>query len=557
MHRTKPSSRWHLSPGQQAIRRAADPGAPTPMLVASALRILGAGGWSMFVLELHFDGKGQTEGYRVVQAWPADIPAQTAAVPSRSASRDGRAVDWIDERLLPQLGAILQSGRPGRILHHSAQAGRWLDIQAGPSRDRATPGLLVFCNDVTSRERLVADLHLREQVACKEADRLRRENQMKDDFVHMLVHEIRNPLAPINSAAETLSTFQDGPPVVRQCAQIVRRQIGHLSRLVEDITDLRKIEQGVLAIDPHPVDLAALLTEAIEQVQARIQQKGQHLEIVGPPTPLILRADPRRIVQVMSNLLTNAIRYTPAEGRIQVRLGTSGQVAVISVRDSGIGMSQELIERVFDRYVRGEGAAESAQEGLGIGLTLVRALVGLHHGSVRATSAGPGLGSEFIVELPLPEDTEATTCESGMPAPAPLLLVVDDNRDAADALVLLLELHGFHAMAAYDGPSALALAQQRRPAVCIVDLLMPGMNGIQVEKKLREIPGLSAVTVVALTGLVPSAQPGASTSPGFDYTFRKPIDGAQLIALLSEILHPHRGSGANEGTRALAAGSFF
>lgn len=361
---------------------------------------------------------------------------------------------------------------------------------------------------------------------------LRNEIRCNDDFITTLVHELRNPLAPIKTAAQTLAAKESRNAQARRCVQIILRQASHLSHLIDDMTDLRKIHSGILTIEPDIVDLNALVREAIEQVQPLIEQQGHVLKVSEPATPLRIHADPSRIVQIFSNLLTNAARYTPAGGSIDVTIANKDGHAVVSVKDNGIGIGAQLLARAFHPYVRGPEASASAQEGFGIGLALVKSLVDLHHGKVSVHSAGQGCGSEFVVELPLHASSHAETLEPPEAKAAPLVLIVDDNRDSADSMGMLLEMYGYETFIAYSGASAIEFALARPPEVAIIDMLMPDMNGDQVVRQLRQQQALRHTTFIALTGMNERLHRNALEQAGFDHVFTKPVDVPQLLKLL-------------------------
>lgn len=358
---------------------------------------------------------------------------------------------------------------------------------------------------------------------------LQNDVRCKDDFITMLVHELRNPLAPIKTAAQTLAAKEVRHSQDKRSIQIILRQASHLSRLIDDMTDLRKIQCGVLNVEPETVDVRTLVREAIEQVQPLIDQQGHALRVSEAPSPLEIHADPRRIIQIFSNLLTNAARYTPPGGLIEVETAGAAGRAVVTVRDNGFGMSPEFLGQAFNAYTRGIDAQKGAQEGFGIGLTLVKSLVDMHHGQLHASSGGLGRGCEFTVEFPLHLDSDCHDAKG-----RPLILVADDNRDTADSMGMLLEMHGYETMSAYSGSDALEKAQTRPPAVCIVDMLMPDMNGDQVVRQLRKRQELGQTVFVALTGMNERMHGAALAQAGFDHVFSKPIDTEQLLRLLDD-----------------------
>jgi PAS domain S-box-containing protein len=394
----------------------------------------------------------------------------------------------------------------------------------------------------------VQDITAREEAerALREADR------RKDEFLAMLAHELRNPLAPILSAVEVLERLD--PRQTEQAAKsraIVARQVQHMKRLLDDLLDISRVSQGKIQLNKAPVELGSLLLQAVEISRPVLAEKRHMLSLALAPEPLALQADPTRLVQVFANLLNNAAKYTDSGGHIALAVSTEGDEAVVCVRDDGMGMSPELLARAFDLFVQETRSLDRSQGGLGVGLTMVRTLVKMHGGSVSAASDGPGRGSEFVVRLPLASEAEASA-----PASAPLatgarerslrVLVVDDNVDAAGSIGVLLEQMGHEVMVAYDGPGALAAAAVVAPELVLLDIGLPGMDGYAVAEQLRGA-GHDRATLVALTGYGQEEHLRRSKEAGFDRHLVKPLDFDALGEVAAQAAARRTSSGAAQG----------
>jgi two-component system CheB/CheR fusion protein len=406
-----------------------------------------------------------------------------------------------------------------RLLH------TWSDFQ----RDAADKviGMRGTCQDITERTRAEQEL--------READR------RKDEFLAMLSHELRNPLAPILNAVEILN--QAGPrdyDLMLQYRTVIARQVQHMKRLLDDLLDVSRVSQGKIQLQKQPVELGALLLQAVEVSRPLIAEKRQQLSLAMAHELLPLQADPTRLIQVFANLLNNAAKYTDPGGNIMLALSAENGEAVVKVRDDGTGMSPDLMARAFDLFVQETRSLDRAQGGLGIGLTMVRTLVKMHGGSVRAFSDGPGRGSEFVVRLPLavpvatPVAREAPVSAKIGTGSALRVLVVDDNADAAQALQHLLKLLGHDVMLAHDGPGALIVAAQLRPDLVLLDIGLPGMDGYAVAARLREA-GHDKAALVALTGYAQDEDLRRSSRAGFDRHMVKPVDVGALRRLTAEV----------------------
>lgn len=368
----------------------------------------------------------------------------------------------------------------------------------------------------------------------------------KDEFLAMLGHELRNPLSPIVTALQLMKLRGNATTTREQ--QVIERQVEHLVRLVDDLLDISKITRGKVELRRETVELAEVIAKAVEMASMLFEQRSHLLSIDVPRKDLLWEGDPVRLAQVVANLLTNAARYTPRGGDIKLFAGRVGSEIVIRVRDNGMGISAEMLPRVFDLFVQGKQSADRAEGGLGIGLTLVKTLVGLHGGSVVATSPGLGGGSEFIIRLPAAPAAAVgiSAAHNGtpshfMPAAATRrVLLVDDNLDAADLLAEALREAGHQVEVANDPVVALEAAARFHPEVAILDIGLPVMDGYELAARLHALPALASCRLIALTGYGQEHDRARSQSGGFERHLVKPVDLDQLMSLVAE---PARATG--------------
>lgn len=376
--------------------------------------------------------------------------------------------------------------------------------------------------DVTERRQLV--------------DALKQADQRKDEFLAMLAHELRNPLAPINTAAQMLRLAGDPMPSVARASEIIGRQVGHLTRLVDDLLDVSRVTRGLVELDLGPVDVRAVISAATEQVRPLIQSRGHELNTSMGAGPFTVEGDYHRLVQIVSNLLNNAAKYTPQGGRIEVRLGLDEAQVVIEVRDNGVGIEADLLPGVFELFTQAERTPDRAQGGLGIGLALVRKMVQLHHGEIHAASPGINRGSTFTVRLPQSKQ-RLLEAESLKRAPSATsrrkVLVVDDNADAAETLAEVLHLVGHDVQVAYNAVAALSLAANGAAwDTFVLDIGLPEMTGYELGRRIRECPGLESAMLIALTGYGQPHDRTIAKSVGFDHHLVKPADVGRLLEIL-------------------------
>ncbi|MFL6193937.1 MAG: ATP-binding protein [Thermoanaerobaculia bacterium] len=385
--------------------------------------------------------------------------------------------------------------------------------------------------DVTEQRKLEEELRRR-------AEELVGADRRKDQFLAMLAHELRNPLAPIRNAVELMRQVETVDPTFQPSREMVERQVKHLARLVDDLLDVSRITHGSIRLRKEVVDLGAIVQRAVDGVRPLIESRGHELEVELPDEPVRLEADPTRLEQVISNLLNNAAKYTMPNGHIWLTACREGDDALVRVRDTGIGVPPDVLDRVFEPFVQqNEESLARSEGGLGVGLTLVRSLVEMHGGRVDAHSAGLGQGSEFVIHLParLPAEAEMPAPAASPAAPArPLrVMVVEDNIDAAESLVSLLRLWNHDVSVAHDGPAALDVARVHQPEVVLLDIGLPGLDGYQVARRLRDELGLDHTLLVAMTGYGQPEDRRRSQEAGIHHHFVKPVEPLVLRNLLA------------------------
>ncbi len=437
--------------------------------------------------------------------------------------------DHLDEE--PQ---ILRRIRQGEVIEHydtvrRRKDGSLIDISLTVSPMRDDSGRVVgaskVARDITERRR--------SEQAVRESDR------HKDEFLAMLAHELRNPLAPIRNALQILRLTRADDEAARAATQVMERQVAQMVRLVDDLLDVSRISRGRIELRRAPVELAFVVQQAVDAVRPVYAAKGIELSVALPPQTIVLDADAVRLTQVVGNLLNNAGKFTPAGGRVDIATERDGDEAVIRVRDNGIGIAAEGLARIFDMFVQEDTSLERSGGGLGIGLTLVKNLAALHGGTVQVASDGVGRGSEFVVRLPIAADAVVPAAPAPPTPPASVVprrvLVVDDNRDAAESLSVLLELSGHEARMAHDGLDAVAAAAVFQPDLVLLDIGLPRLNGYDAARRLRGQPGGQGMVLVALTGWGQQEDRQKSSDAGFDAHLVKPVDPQALVKLLAEL----------------------
>ncbi|MFC5477274.1 ATP-binding protein [Massilia suwonensis] len=370
-------------------------------------------------------------------------------------------------------------------------------------------------------------------------EELQEANHRKDEFLAMLAHELRNPLAPISAAAQVLRLAPNHPDKVRQYSEVISRQVNHMTTLVNDLLDVSRVTRGMVQLEKAPVDVKSVVTSAAEQVHPLLESGRHTLALQLGSAPASVLGDRARLIQVTANLLANAAKYTPPRGHITLALEVENGVVRIAVRDDGNGIEPALLPHIFDLFVQGKRTPDRAQGGLGLGLALVKNIVGMHGGQVAAHSDGPGTGSTFTVELPAAAQLPRPDAPAGSDTPPAVralrILLVDDNVDAAATLSALLDAAGHRVQAINDPREALDAALADPPEVFILDIGMPLIDGHALARQLRAQPTLAGALYVALTGYGQGSDRESSRQAGFDRHFVKPVEAARLLSTLAQV----------------------
>jgi PAS domain S-box-containing protein len=489
----------------------------------------------------------------------ARLATLTAALPALlfSTTADGR-IDYVNDRFFEYSG--IERDTPlapawQRIVHpedlprvlaswdESVRSGRDLNIECRLQRaDGVFRWFKGYATQLCDERRGVCkwlgvalDIHDQKKAEAELQDA----NRRKNEFLAMLAHELRNPLAPIRNSAHILQMLSVGEPRLKTTTEMIGRQVNHMARLIDDLLDVARITQGKITLRRAPLELAPLLYNAVEAVRPFIDARGQELRIEAPPEPLYLEADATRLTQVVSNLLSNASKYTDAGGRIALSAKADGDEVVVCVSDNGIGIAPELMPHLFDPFTQSDRSLDRSQGGLGIGLSLVKRLVEMHGGRVDPKSAGLGQGSSFTVRLPalpaerMPRHLAQQPLPGAPPSATPLrVLVVDDNVDAEQSVSLLMRLEGHEVRAAHDGLEAVREAAAFRPDVVLLDIGLPGMTGYEVARRLREMPQARDAALVAVTGYGQAEDRQQALDAGFQHHLVKPVEPSALIQLI-------------------------
>jgi PAS domain S-box-containing protein len=400
-----------------------------------------------------------------------------------------------------------------------------VEISLSPIPD--DQGILIasIVRDVTERRRMEQDL--------------RDANRKKEEFLATLAHELRNPLAPIRNGLQLMKLAKNNADTVEQARTMMERQLGHMVRLVDDLLDVNRINLGKLELRKERVELASVVQEAVETSLPLVEMYGNELTVTLSPEPIYLDADLTRLAQVFSNLLNNAAKYSEPGGRVWLSAERQGNDVVVTVKDTGAGIPAEMLPKVFEMFTQVDRTLDRSQAGLGIGLSLVKALVEMHEGVVEARSDGLGKGSEFVVRLPasvekLVQAMQSASTQQKREAKY-RILVVDDNRDTAGSLAMILQMMGNDTRTAYDGEEAVAAASEFQPDVILLDLDLPKLNGYEVCRRIRKQPGGKELVIIAQTGYGQAEDRRRTHEAGFDYHIVKPLDPDALMDLLAEL----------------------
>ena len=485
------------------------------------------------VIEMIFDADSRPADYRFLEVNPA-FEKHTGLVDA-AGRRMREMVPNHDAHWFEIFGRVAVTGEPIRFVNQAtALENRWFDVYAFRLGDAASRKVALLFNDITFRKKAE---HERERLVGQ----LREQDVRKDEFLATLAHELRNPLAPIHNGLELMKLASNDGETSEKVRAMMERQVGHMVRLIDDLLDLSRINQGKLELKKERLELSAVVKNAVETSRPLIEQMGHDLSLAAPPEPIYVDADMTRLSQVVSNLLNNAAKYTERGGRIRLSTERLGSEVVLTVQDNGVGIPANMLTEVFEMFTQVERSLERSRGGLGIGLSLVKRLVELHGGSVEARSGGDDRGSTFVLRLPaaLPvtgerrgeDETESERSESGL-----RILVVDDNQDAATSLALLLKIMGNETRTAHDGLEALAVAAGFRPEVTLLDIGMPKLNGYEVCRRIRQQAWGEGMVLIALTGWGQEEDRRRSMAAGFDAHLVKPVDLPVLEKLLAGCL---------------------
>lgn len=467
-----------------------------------------------------------------------DLGAGAVFIPEELVLQDDKhgLSDWLSDQPPWSDLPLLVLARPGAdsdtVARAMDQLGNVTVIER-PTRVAALVSAIRTALRARQRQYQIRDYlaeRLRSEAQLREAD------QRKDEFLAILAHELRNPLAPIRNSLHILKLTAGEDSTAGRLHEMMERQVNHMVRLVDDLMEVSRITRGKIELRTERVEVASVVQNAVETSRPLIEGANHDLTVELPSEPLTVDADPVRLAQVFANLLNNAAKYTDTSGKIWLTLVREGDQAIVSVRDNGTGIPPEMLPRVFELFTQVDPKAGRAQSGLGIGLTLVKRLAEMHGATVEARSEGLGKGSEFIVRLPLANGVPAT----GTHRHGPLgslrklrrILVVDDNRDAAISLGMLLKLLGAEVQIEHSGAAALEAVKTYRPAVVLLDISMPDMDGYEVARRIRKQPELRHLTLIALSGRGQREDRRLSELAGFDSHLVKPADIGALETLL-------------------------
>ncbi len=421
-------------------------------------------------------------------------------------------------------GKIALTGEPVRFENSAKELQRWYDVYAYRIGRPESRQVAILFSDITERRRIEQEL--------------RDANQTKDEFLATLAHELRNPLAPIRNSLQILRMTAGSDPTAEGVCEMLERQVNHMVRLVDDLLEVSRISRGLIELRTEETDLATVLRTALETSRPLIEAAEHQLAITIPAQPIVLHGDTVRLSQIFANLLNNAAKYTDRNGQIWLSARRDGSQVIVSVRDSGIGISASMLPKVFEMFAQADRSTDRSQGGLGIGLTLVKRLVEMHGGTISAESGGLGQGSEFTVRLQVVDAQRHETSQPSVTQKHSTLaqrraLVVDDNQDAAASMGMLLKLLGADVQVAHDGETALAAIESYRPDVVLLDIGMPGMDGFEVARRVRRRIDFNNIMLIALTGWGQSEDRDRTRIAGFDHHLVKPADITALQSLFT------------------------
>jgi PAS domain S-box-containing protein len=438
------------------------------------------------------------------------------------------------ERAWAQWRRSLATGEPYeieyRLRHHTGEY-RWVLGRALPIRDSQGRIERWFgtCTDIDAMKRA--------EEALQETAR------QKDEFLAMLAHELRNPLAPILNATAVLEVRGGNDAVIRRQREVIHRQAQHMTRLVADLLDVSRLHRGTYTLEREPLDLVRTVRNCVEDYRGTLENQGLEVVMKLPDTPLLVNGDRVRLSQALGNLLSNAAKFTPSGGMVMINLRESQSngvpQAVISVRDTGAGISSEALSSIWEIFVQGKQDLARSKGGLGLGLALVKGIVELHGGSASAASEGERRGAEFTLTLPVLTGSPSPAVGAKSPGAASdqggrTILLIEDNRDAAETMQELLELHGYEVYVAFNGPEGLDAARRLRPSVVLCDLGLPDLSGHEIAEALRGDPATRDLRLIAVSGYAQPADTARSRAAGFDHHLAKPVELDGLLQLILE-----------------------
>lgn len=475
------------------------------------------------VMEVIFDESENPIDYRFLQVNPAF--AKQAGLSNVIAKRPRDLGLDLEQFWFDTFGRIAVTGESRRFANEVRQWGRWFDVYAFRIDKPEARHVAAVFNDITDR--------VREKAELKQTDR------RKNEFMAVLAHELRNPLAPIRSGLQILRMSRGERGSNERILELMERQLQQLVRLVDDLLDLSRINQAKVRIQSARTSLQEVIDNSVEGSRPLIDSSGVSLHISTPDDPVVLEADSARLAQILSNLLSNAAKYTDAGGKVWLTAEASGEDAVFKVRDTGTGIPADMLNTIFEAFTQVGSSLARSHGGLGIGLSLVKTLVELHGGTVSAHSEGPGKGSEFVVRLPGIVKTKVTETTSAAKTDDALgshrVLVVDDNADAADSLAMMLRMLGNDVAVAHSGQEGLSLTEQFHPELLLLDLGMPELDGYEVARRIRSQPWGRSIIVAALTGWGQEEDRRRSRQAGFDHHLVKPVDLGALRDMLGHL----------------------
>lgn len=476
------------------------------------------------LFEMIYDGEGYPADYRFLEVNPA-FEKHTGL-----ADAEGRTILEMvpnHERHWHEIyGRVAETGEAIRFEERGEGMHRWFSVYAFRVGEPEERRVAAIFTDITARKRA--------------EDELAQAHRRKDEFLAMLAHELRGPLAPLVNMVHILKQSEADAEMIRQATETMERQLGQVVRLVDDLLDVNRVTRNNLILRKTRVDLGSIIEQALEACGPLAARLQHEIVVKLPSEPVCLLADSARLAQVFSNLLINACKYMDPNGRVALEGWTEGGEVLVKVSDTGVGIPPEQLTRIFDMFAQVNKSLERTEGGLGIGLTLVQSLVEMHGGTVEAFSEGLGKGSEFVVRLPILSDAmdcpeEETPAFASQATRRRRILVVDDNVDAAMSLAIILEFAGHEVHSAHDGLEAVEAAGAFRPEVVLLDIGLPGLSGLDVARRIRQEPWGAGVSLVALTGWGQEEDRRNTQEAGFDAHLVKPVDHADLMALLERM----------------------